>query len=148
MNLGNILKSRLAFHVVRATIGSLFAFAGLLKAFDVRSFFITIQQLDILPAIAILPASFIIITCEVCFGLALIFGYQTRIAAGLIGALLLSFITVMLISLIHGNDVNCGCFGSAGSEQIGTGLILRDLVLFIACLWLIKKSDWKSNNFQ
>jgi uncharacterized membrane protein YphA (DoxX/SURF4 family) len=141
-----ILRNGLAFFAVRVILGLVFVLAGFVKALDARSFLFTVQQLDLFPAPAILPAAIIVIVCEICFGLALLVGFQTRIAAGLLAALLLSFVAVIFFAIVHGKAVDCGCFGSMASERLGLGVILRDILLIAGCLWLIARNNTNVKN--
>ncbi len=141
-----ILRDGLASFVVRVILGLIFVLAGFAKAFDARSFMLTVQQLDLLPAPAILPAAIVVIACEICFGLALLVGFQTRISAGLLAAMLLSFVAVISFAMVHGKAVDCGCFGSMAPESLGLGVILRDILLIAGCLWLIARDDTNVKN--
>ncbi len=136
-----ILKDGLASFTVRLILGLIFVLAGSAKAVDARSFLFTVQQLDLLPAVAILPAAIIVIACEICFGLALLIGFRTRIMAGLLAALLLSFVAVICFAMVNDKAVDCGCFGTMAPEGLGVGVILRDIILITGCLWLIARND-------
>lgn len=141
-----ILRDGLASFVVRVILGLIFVLAGFAKALDTRSFLLTVQQLDLFPAPAILPAAIVVIACEICFGLALLVGFQTRISAGLLAALLLSFVAVISFALVHGKAVDCGCFGSMASERLGVGVLLRDILMSAGCLWLIVRNNTNAKN--
>jgi uncharacterized membrane protein YphA (DoxX/SURF4 family) len=140
------MKDGLAFFAVRVILGLIFVLAGFAKLLDAQSFLYTVQQLDFLPATAILPAAIAVIGCEVVTGLALLVGFQTRIAAGLLAALLLSFVAVISFAIAHGKAVDCGCFGSLESESLGLGVILRDILLIAGCLWLIARNNTNVKN--
>jgi uncharacterized membrane protein YphA (DoxX/SURF4 family) len=141
-----ILRDGLASFVVRVILGLTFVLAGFAKALDTRSFLLTVQQLDLFPASAILPAAIVVIACEICFGLALLVGFQTRISAGLLAALLLSFVAVISFALVHGKAVDCGCFGSMASERLGVSVLLRDILMIAGCLWLIVRNNTNAKN--
>lgn len=146
MSMQIILKEDLASFVVRVILGLIFVPAGFIKALDTRSFLFTIQQLDLLPFPAILPVAIVVIACEICFGLTLLVGFQTRISAGLLAALLLSFVAVISFAMFHGKAVDCGCFGSMASEPLGLGVLLRDILLIAGCLWLIVRNKINAND--
>ncbi len=146
MSMQIILKDGLASFAVRVILGLIFVLAGFVKALGVRSFLFTIQQLDLFPAPVILPAAIIVVACEICFGLALLVGFQTRIAAGLLAALLLSFVAVISFAMVQGKAVDCGCFGPMVPEGLGLWVILRDIILIAGCLWLIARNDTNVKN--
>jgi uncharacterized membrane protein YphA (DoxX/SURF4 family) len=143
-----ILRDGLASFVVRVILGLIFVLAGFAKALDARSFLFTVKQLDLLPASEILPAAIVVMACEICFGLALLVGFQTRITAGLLAALLLSFVAVISFAMVRGKAVDCGCFGSMAPEGLGLGVILRDIILIAGCLWLIARNDTNVKNIS
>lgn len=148
MSMQITLRDGLAFFTVRVILGSIFMLAGIAKVLDARSFLFTVQQLDLFPAPAILPAAIVVIACEICFGLALLVGFQTRISAGLLAALLLSFVSAITFAIVQGKAVDCGCFGSIASERLGVGVILRDILLIAGCLWLIARNDTNVKNIS
>ncbi|MGA9407824.1 MAG: MauE/DoxX family redox-associated membrane protein [Bacteroidota bacterium] len=121
---------------LRLVLGSLMIFAGCSKLFDLRSFLITVQRLDLLPSWMILPVMILIVQSEIWLGMALVVGFRTKIIATLLAALVSLFIIVIAIALVRGTDGDCGCFGSIDSEQLGFGVIIRDTLILSGCLWL------------
>lgn len=111
-------------------------FAGTAKLFDLRSFLTTVQRLDLVPLWMILPAVILVVQSEIWLGLALVVGFRTNIIAGILSALISLFIIVIAVALIRGTTGDCGCFGSLDSERLGVGIIIRDILILIACLWL------------
>ena len=112
------------------------AFAGCAKLFDVQQFISTIDRLSLLPPLFILPFAILVIQSELWLGLALAFGFRTRIVSGLLAGLLALFVGVIIFSLLRGTAGNCGCFGPFDSDQLGLGVVMRDLLLLSGCLWL------------
>jgi uncharacterized membrane protein YphA (DoxX/SURF4 family) len=117
-------------------LGGMMAFAGCAKLFDAQSFLSTIQRLDLVPSRLVFPVMIIIVQSEIWLGLALVFGFRTRIIATLLAGLISLFIIVIAVSLLRGTTGDCGCFGSLGSEKLGLGLIIRDTLILTGCLWL------------
>ncbi len=76
---------------------------------------------------------------EMVGGLFLILGIRTRAAATVIGALLVMFIVGLVINLVQGTPINCGCFESVG-EPIGWWLVIRDTLMLIM-VWQIFSYD-------
>ena len=117
-------------------LGGMMAFAGCVKLFDAQSFLNTIQRLDLVPSRLVFPIMIIIVQSEIWLGLALVFGFRTRIIATLLAGLVSLFIIVIAVALLRGTTGGCGCFGSIGSEKLGAELIIRDTLILAGCLWL------------
>ena len=111
-------------------------FAGCAKLLDVHSFLSTIRSLDLVPSWLVFPVMIIILQSEIWLGLALVFGFRTKMVAPLLAGLVSLFIVVIAVSLLRGTTGDCGCFGSIGSEKLGLGVIVRDTLILIGCLWL------------
>lgn len=67
---------------------------------------------------------------ELVTGLFLILGIRTRAAATIISGLLVIFVVGLVINLVKGTPINCGCFESVG-EPIGWALVIRDVAMLI-----------------
>ena len=67
---------------------------------------------------------------ELICGLFLVIGLVTRAASFTIGAMLLGFTAAILINIIRGSNISCGCFDSVG-PQIGWWEVFRDLSWFV-----------------
>jgi uncharacterized membrane protein YphA (DoxX/SURF4 family) len=66
---------------------------------------------------------------ELASGVLLVLGVRTKSAAALVGGMLLLFSLVILVTLLRGIPIGCGCFTSV-EEPLGWGTLWRDL------LWL------------
>jgi hypothetical protein len=65
-------------------------------------------------------------------------GLFTRQAAGATLLLLMLFITAGSIAMVKGLVIDCGCFGPEGSSPVGVSLLIRNLVLAAACVWIMR----------
>jgi len=139
MALRNLLSLSL-----RVILGGLMVVAGVSKLLDTGAFILAIRQLGILPPSMIFPVMIAVLQSEIWLGLALAAGFRTRIVAACLAGLIVVFIIAIAIALSRGVNGDCGCFGVIGSEKIGPGLIIRDLVLFIGCLWLAFQDQHRS----
>jgi uncharacterized membrane protein YphA (DoxX/SURF4 family) len=120
------------FSALRVFLSLLLGTSALMKLVSASSFATTVRSYQILPeALAGLSATVLIVT-EIALSAFLITGYQLRFALVGVAALILIFSIAIGINLLrHRTDLNCGCFGPAGTK-IGWGLIFRNL--FILCL--------------
>ena len=66
---------------------------------------------------------------ELIIGIALIAGVATRAFSLVAAALLLAFSAAVVVNLLRGRDINCGCVGSLSSARISWTLVARDLAL-------------------
>lgn len=120
----------------RMIIGGIFIVAGFAKLLDGENFLTTVQRLGFVPVGLILPSMTLIVQSEIWLGLALVVGFRTRMVAALLSGLVSVFVLVIVFALLRGTVVDCGCFGPLDSEQIGIGVITRDMLLIGGCLWL------------
>jgi len=89
-----------------------------------------------------LPANLLAVTLpwvELLLGILLIAGAWRREAALLAATLLVVFVGAVAAALVRGIDLeNCGCFSVSGAGRAaGIRLILSDLGLLVAALWLL-----------
>lgn len=74
---------------------------------------------------------------EILAGAYLIVGLFTRWAAGLIAAMMLSFIIAIAWVLARGGAIDCGCFVGGRQEPLTPQKLLEDIALLAMSLWLI-----------
>jgi uncharacterized membrane protein YphA (DoxX/SURF4 family) len=115
----------------RGLVGGVFLLAGfskvLLPQAEVAAL---IQQYTVLPAAIIPLIATLLPWLELASGTALLIGFYTTLAAGIIGAQLVMFIALMLVVLGLGIPIeDCGCFGNFGWSETPLQVLIRDLVL-------------------
>lgn len=123
-----MIKNRTVLVLFRLALGGLFIYAGIVKIIDplgfaqeVRSYRVVGQSLSFLVAV-ILP------WLEVFAGLFLVSGLMKRAGAAIISGLLIFFIILIVVTMLRGLDVDCGCFGTL-SRKVGPGLLLEDALM-------------------
>ena len=114
----------------RIVFAAAFVLAGAAKMFDAAGFATVISHYQILPAKMIYGAALILPAVELVCGLALLCGVLMRGALALLNALMVGFLAAMILSMIRGLDVTCGCFGGAGQSVDGQ-TFARDAVLLV-----------------
>ena len=138
--------------VARLSVGGVFAAAGGIKLTEPIEDFIAIgHQWEILPDpfltwyITALPWA------EFIFGIMLIVGAFTRISAGMIALMTLSFVIGIVVNMARGKTLDdCGCFG--GSFHFGDTfpqLLWRDLVIMALSVSMMftRKVHWSVDSW-
>lgn len=128
--------------MTRWFLGSVFIYAGYLKAIDPQNFADSIAAFQLLPRFFITPLALTVPILEILSGLLLITGYQRRLGAFCILCLTVVFAAVIVSALVRGLIVNCSCFGEVG---VPTRLKLwaamgRDIVLFVVAVIVYVRS--------
>jgi len=79
------------------------------------------------------PATFAVIIAEIIAGLLLLIPKTARLGAALAAALLIGFSAFALYYTygLHGEPLECNCFGGIIASQLGVTTALRNLVLLI-----------------
>lgn len=121
---------------LRLVVGGGFIWAAVTKiadplafAQDVKNYRLVGQSLSFITAI-FLP------WVELIAGVCLIVGVFPRSSALLTSGLLLFFIFLVIITMIRGIDVDCGCFGTF-SRRADLWLVLEDSVWLVMSLVLL-----------
>lgn len=115
--------------------GAVFVYAGMLKAIDPGRFLLSIRSYRLLPDPFAAWLALSLPWLEVFAGLAVMTGWLRRGGLLLLNMLLVVFAAALIISLVRGLDVECGCFGGQGSTAVWDALV-RDAVLLFVGLWL------------
>jgi hypothetical protein len=71
-------------------------------------------------------------------GVMLILGVFTRQAAGALVLLLVVFAAAILIVMVKGLVIDCGCFSPEGGSTVGPFLLIRNLLLLLACVIIMR----------
>ena len=82
------------------------------------------------------PATIVVIAVEIVTALLLIVPRTVRIGALLAGVLLVGFAGYALYYVygLHGEPLECGCFGGIIASQLGVKTALRNLALLVPVL--------------
>lgn len=121
--------------LIRLVIALVFIYAGAEKISDPKSFSQAIYNYRLFPSEVINIFAITIPWIELISGIFLLFGICVRENSAIIGTLLFIFIVLILISMIRGLDINCGCFGKG--SPVGWKKIGENLLMLILCLNLV-----------
>lgn len=124
---------QLAFRLLLAWV---FIESGCEKLRHLDHFLITAQSYKVLPPGITYFYAVCVPWFEMLAGLYLLLGLFRRFAAGLTGALLVSFLIALAIVLIRGDVIDCGCYVGGKSEPVSWELFARDTLFLLMCVYL------------
>jgi uncharacterized membrane protein YphA (DoxX/SURF4 family) len=112
---------------LRVYVGGVFVYASMYKINYPGEFAETIASYQLLPYWAINITALIMPWLELVSGVLLVLGVRTRSAAAVVGGMLILFSVVILITLLRGIPIGCGCFTSV-EDPLGWDTLWRDLI--------------------
>lgn len=120
-------------HVSRFGLAALFLFAVGAKLYTVRDFAANLSNL--VRESWVWPAVFAVIAAELVAAVLLLVPRTVRLGALVSAALLLGFAGYALyyVYVLHGEPLECGCFGRLIASQLGVSTALRNLALLAPC---------------
>ena len=120
-------------HVSRFGLAALFLFAAAAKLYTIRDFAANLANL--VEANWVWPAALAVITAELAAAVLLVIPRTARPGALLSAALLSGFAAYALyyVYVLHGEPLECGCFGRLIASQLGVSTALRNLALLLPC---------------
>lgn len=112
----------------RIYIGIIFIYASMYKIVYTAEFAETIAGYQIVPYWVVNIMAIVLPWIELISGIMLIAGIRTRSAALTIVVLIFLFSFAILINLIKGSAISCGCFHHSLNEVMSWWTFLRDLI--------------------
>jgi hypothetical protein len=122
--------------LARMGVGLLFIYAGTAKLLDIHAFGVVMARYDLVPEVLLLPAALGLPLLEILAGLGLI--WEVRGSLSLVSALLVLFAGVLWFGVLHGLEIDCGCFAPrdiAEHDSLRQALH-RDLALMAVAAYL------------
>jgi uncharacterized membrane protein YphA (DoxX/SURF4 family) len=113
--------------LLRVYVGGVFIYASMYKINYPGEFAETIASYQLVPFWAVNPMALIMPWAELVSGILMVLGIRTKSAAAMIGGLLAVFSAAILITLLRGIPIGCGCFTSV-EDPLGWDTLLRDLI--------------------
>ena len=132
-----MIRNKIVFLVFRLIIGGVFIWAGALKVFDPIGFARDIDNYRFFPHAISFFLALVLPWLEIICGVCVVLGFYRRAGAFLLSLLLVGFLGLILLTMIRGINVDCGCFGSL-SRKADIQLFLTDAVLcfFAVNIWI------------
>jgi uncharacterized membrane protein YphA (DoxX/SURF4 family) len=113
--------------LLRVYVGGIFIYASMYKINFPGEFAETIASYQLLPFWAVNLAALVMPWAELVSGVLLVLGVRTKSAAAMVGGMLVLFSVVILVTLLRGIPIGCGCFTSV-EDPLGWGILGRDLI--------------------
>ena len=118
--------------ICRALLGLVFVYAAITKLSTPQDFADSIAAYQLLPLSVINLIAWSLPLFELSCGLFILTGFYFRIATLGILLMLVVFMTAIVMALIRGLPINCGCFGSLLGLDTNPWLaLIRDAILLI-----------------
>jgi len=134
----NILSNKYLLFFVRIILSVVFIYAGMEKISDPAGFSDSINNYKILPLFTVNFPAIILPWIELIAGVLLLFGIRVKENSFIISVLLSIFIIAIVISLIRGLNIDCGCFGTFSGSKVGIYKLIENSLLLIAGYALMK----------
>jgi putative oxidoreductase len=115
--------------LLRVYVGGVFIYASMYKINYPGEFAETIASYQLVPYWGVNLMALVMPWAELVSGILMVLGVRTKSAAAAIGGMLVMFSLAILITLLRGIPIGCGCFSSV-EDPLGWGTFWRDL------LWL------------
>ena len=131
----NILSNKYFLFLVRITLAFIFIYAGTEKISDPEGFALSISNYRLLPISSINFISITLPWIEIVTGILLLFGIAVKENSTIIFSMLIIFTIAIVISLLRGLSIDCGCFGKG--TQIGMLKLGENILMIIGSLLLI-----------
>ncbi|UCD78964.1 MAG: DoxX family membrane protein [Desulfobacterales bacterium] len=121
---------------LRVYVGGVFIYASMYKINYPAEFAEIIAAYQLIPYWGVNLMTLIMPWTELVAGVLLVLGIRTKSAAAVIAAMLVVFSLAILITLLRGIPIGCGCFTSV-DEPLGWGTLARDLVWLAMTIHLV-----------
>lgn len=128
-----MIQNKYLILIFRFVIGAVFIWSGIIKILDPLLFAQDVANYQAFPQTLSFLIALILPWVEILCGLLLVLGIWSRAAALMISGLLLAFLFLLVVTIIRGIDVTCGCFGAL-SHTVDYRLILLDSFLLFLSL--------------
>ena len=125
------------FHALRLFLGLVFLYASYDKILQPQAFALTVYNYQLLPDSLINLTALVLPWLELVLGLCLISGLwlpgTTVISTGLLAV----FMSALILNLLRGLDIHCGCFSTQADDgPAGILTVARDLGFLAASVYL------------
>lgn len=122
----------------RITLGLVFIYAAIDKIADPYIFAVDIRNYQIIPDALSNILAVLLPWIELICGISLITGFYIRSSALLIASMLVIFIIAIILAVIRGLNIDCGCYHTLNdSAKVSYQKLIEDFIYFIMSVYLI-----------
>lgn len=132
-----VLNAGLACRFALATV---FVAAALPKLARRREFELAIRGYRLVSPASAKRLAAVLPPIELAGGLLLAMGLGTRFVAAALGVCLVVFSCAVVVNLLRGRRIDCGCFGSTVESRISWWTVARNLLLLAAAMAVVENS--------
>jgi uncharacterized membrane protein YphA (DoxX/SURF4 family) len=117
--------------LLRVIVGFVFVYASIHKIADPETFAKSIANYRILPIFSINIIAITVAWIELVMGLFMIFGIFIKASSFIATFLMGFFATLVLVTIVRGIDITCGCFSPSSPKPVGWQKFTENTILFI-----------------
>lgn len=110
-------------------IGVIFAWAALAKIGDAQAFATQLHNFRIVPVAFENVVAVTLPWIELVAAMALVLNIRARSGALLVCVMLAAFTMAIIVALLRGLDIECGCFGTADASRVGFVKVLENAAM-------------------
>jgi putative oxidoreductase len=122
---------------LRVFIGGYFLYAAIPKIAEPLAFATSISHYHLLPSFAVNAFALVIPWLELLAGAALVVGFRIRTSALLCGLMLVMFTSGVAWAVANGLQIDCGCFGSQGGEEVSWLKVAKNSLMILGCALMV-----------
>ena len=112
-------------------MGVVFAWAALAKLGDLQGFADQVHNFRMVPIFAENIVALLLPWIELVAALALMSNIRPRSGAVVVTGLLAAFTIAVIVALMRGLDIECGCFGTSDASRVGLVKITQNLGMLV-----------------
>ncbi|HET55350.1 MAG TPA: DoxX family membrane protein [Ignavibacteria bacterium] len=127
--------------VAKVFIGLIFVLSGIEKIADPSGFSDAIANYKLMPNFIINFFAISIPWIELVCGILLIFNQNIKENAFIYISLMSIFTIMVLIAVLRGLDIDCGCFGTQNVQAVGITKIIENLALIFLAVYVFIYND-------
>lgn len=128
---------------LRFLLALVFGGAAISKLQNAEEFHGVVRNFRLLPRAVDGPVAFALPWIELGIAASLVTGLGLTYAGLAAGALLLVFAAAIAINIVRGRtEIDCGCFRHGLRQRLSWSLIVRNVTLCAAALWVAAQPEW------
>lgn len=116
---------------IRLFVGGYFVYAAIPKIIEPLAFATSIGNYSLLPNAMINATALVLPWLELLCAVGLMIGWRIKLNAALCGAMLAVFTTAVAYAVILGLKIDCGCFGSAGGDEVSWIKVGKNILMLL-----------------